>query len=130
MGQGLYRCVGWGCLKPPQFDWEGDDTQPLLFDVVETRCEAEPDYLMIPFGVDNKFLQKDWNVPPLPAGLPHVHDRTAVAVRRCESWPNAGTKGIWVSNRIVTTWEILRLVAAQRGLTLPEGEPVFVCDWD
>ena len=130
MGQGLYRCVGWGCLNPPQFDWDGDNERPPLFDVVETRYEAEPDYLMIPFGVDDEVLQERWNLPPLPMGLPHVQDRTAVAVRRCEWWPDVGKKGIWVSNRIVETWEMLRLVAASRGLSLPEGEPIFVCDWD
>lgn len=130
MGQGLYRCVGWGCLNPPHFDFDNDSEVPALFDLVKTRYEAEPDYIMLPFGVDDEFMQAEWNIPPLPDGLPHVKPRTAVTVRRCKWWPDVGKKGVWVSERIVQTWDLLRTIARQRGLELPEGEPVFVCDWD
>lgn len=131
MSQGLYRCVGWGCLNPPQFDWDNNKAQS-LFNAVQTRCEAEPDYIMIPFGVDNEFLQASWNLPALPDGLPHVKPRTAVTVTRCEWWPDRGrlAKGVWVSRRIVETWYLLQIVARERGLELPEGEPIFVCEWD
>ncbi len=130
MGQGLYRCAGWGCLNPPPFSFDNDNEQPSLFDLVETSYEAKPNYIMIPFAVDDEFLQASWNLPPLPDGLPHVKPRTAVAVPRCEWWPDIGKKGVWVSRRIVQTWEMLRLVAKHRRLVLPEGEPIFVCDWD
>jgi len=130
MGIGLYRCVGWGCLNPPKFDWDGDSEQPFLFELVETRREAEPDYLMIPFGVDNGFLQKSWNLPPLPDGLPHIQPRTAVTAIRCTWWPGVGKDGVWVSERIVATWEALRIIARSRGLELSTGEPIFVSDWD
>lgn len=129
MGQGLYRCVGWGCLNPPHFDWDDDD-RPLLFDLVETSYEAEPNYIMIPFGVDDGWLQKAWNLPALPEGLPHVEPRTAVALSHCEWWPDVGKAGVWVSRRIRDTWELIRRVAKEKGLELPEGEPIFVCDWD
>lgn len=128
MGQGLYRCVGWGCLNPPHYDWDGEE-QPDLFTAIKTDYEAEPGYIMIPFGVDDEVLQESWNLPPLPDGLPHVKPRMAVAVHRCEYWPHVGKSGVWVSSRIVQTWELLRVIAASRGLALPEGEPVFVCDW-
>lgn len=129
MGQGLYRSVGWGCLNPPRYDWDNDDV-PRLWDAIETSYEAEPDYLMLPFGVDDEWLQKAWNLPPLPDGLPHVRPRTAVVAPRCEWWPDVGTAGVWVSSRIVGLWELLRVVAKTRGLELPEGRPIFVCDWD
>ncbi len=129
MGQGLYRCLGWGCVNPPQFDWDADKI-PSLFGVVETSYEATPGYIMIPLAVDDKFLQDEWNLPPLPKGLPHVTPRTVVPVARCEWWPDVGKKGVWVAHRIVETWEILRLIARERGLELPVGEPIFVCDWD
>ena len=129
MGQGLYRCVGWGCLNPPHFDWDNDE-RPCLFDVVRTSYEAQPNYIMIPFGVDDEFLQTSWNLPSLPGGLPHIESRTATTVPRCEWWPDIGKSGVWVSNRIVKTWELLRLIARSRGFELPEGEPVFVCEWD
>ncbi len=130
MGQGLYRYVGWGCLNPPAFDWDGDDAIPDLFSAVSTSYEAEPEYIMIPLGVDDEFLQASWNLPPLPKGLPHVEPRTAVAVPRCEWWPDVGKRGVWVSCRIVALWEMVRIIARHRGLELPEGEPIFVCEWD
>lgn len=129
MGQGLYRCVGWGCLNPPSFDWDADK-EPCLFDVVEAAYEATPKYMMIPLAVDDEWLQNSWNLPALPDGLPHVEPRTAVTVPRCEWWPDVGKKGIWVSRRIEQTWEILRTIAAPRGLCLPAGEVIFACDWD
>ena len=97
MGQGLYRCVGWGCLNPPHFDWDNDRELPSLYDVVRTNYEAEPGYLMIPFAVDDGFLQTSWSLGPLPEGLPHVEARTAVTVPRCEWWPDIGKRGVWVS---------------------------------
>ena len=77
MGQGLYRCVGWGCLNHPQFDWDNDQ-QPFLFDVVQTAYEAQPDYIMIPFGVDDEHLQAAWNLPALPEGATGQQLREAV----------------------------------------------------
>lgn len=129
MGQGIYRSVGWGCLDPPCFDWDAD-SKPPLFDVLATEYETEPRYIMIPLAVDNEFRQKEGHLPPLPAGLPHVHDRTAVIVPRCTYWPGVGKRGIWVSERIVATWELIRIVARERGMELPKGQPIFVSDWD
>lgn len=130
MGQGLYRCVGWGCLNPPQFDWDEDNERPSLYDAIQTTYEAKPDYIMIPFGVDDEYLQTSWSLPSLPEGLPHIEPRTAVTVPRCEWWPDIGKTGVWVSSRVVTMWEMLRVIARPRGFELPEGEPVFVCEWD
>lgn len=129
MGQGLYRCAGWGCLNPPHFDWDSD-IRPSLFDVLRTSYEAEPGYVMLPIGVDDEFLQTSWSLPPLPEGLPHVEPRTAVTVQRCTCWPDIGKAGVWVSSRVVEMWEMIRIIAQSRGWELPEGEPVFVCDWD
>ena len=130
MGQGLYRCAGWGCLNPPEFDWDGDSEKPDLFSVILTSYEAQPNYIMIPIGVDDEFLQTAWSLPPLPEGLPHVEPRTAVTVPHCEWWPDIGKRGVWVSSRIVAMWEMVRIIARQRGTELPEGEPIFVCEWD
>ncbi len=132
MGQGLYRCVGWGVLNPPPIDWddEGELYATDLYSVFQVAYEAKPEYLMIPFGVDDEFLQASWNLPPLPPGLPHVEPRTAVTVPRCEWWPDVGKAGVWVSWRIVKTWEALRLIWKAREIDLPEGEPLLVCDWD
>lgn len=126
----LYRCVGWGCLNPPQFDWDKDNVRPFLADMIQTCYEAQPDYIMIPFGIDDEWLQTHWNLPPLPDGLPHVKDRTAVIVPRCKWVPDVGKKGVWVSERIEETWEMFRVIAEPRGLKLPEGKVIFVCDWD
>lgn len=129
MGIGLYRCVGWGCLNPPSFGWDNDE-HPLLFDVLQTSYEAKPDYIMISFAVDNEVLQTGWNLPSLPGGLPHIKSRTSTTVPRCESWPDIGKSGVWVSSRIVATWELIRVIARSRDFELPEGEPIFVCDWN
>jgi hypothetical protein len=129
MGQGLYRAVGFGCLNPPDFEGDNRPT-PGLHDAVEYGYEAEPDYAMIPFGVDDEALQAWWGLPPLPKGLPHIEEYTAQIVERCRCWPDVGTHGIWVPHRIESTWELLREVAKVNGVDLPEGQPIFVCDWD
>ena len=129
MGQGLYRCVGYGCLNPPTFDWDNDDVKPSMFSLLNVSYEAEPSYVMIPFGVDDEHLQESWNLPPLTAGLPHVKDRTARVVKQCRWWPDVGTNGVWVSHRIEAQWELIRVVAKQRGWKLPKGKVIFVCDW-
>lgn len=129
MGQGLYRMLGWGCLNPPDFDW--DNHPSLLYDVVRMSYEAESYYLMIPMAIDDEWLQKAWNLPPLPkGGLPHIEPRTAQVVPRCEWWPDVEKTGVWVSGRIVQTWEMFRQLAKVRGIELPDGQPIFVCDWD
>ena len=117
---------------PPDFDWDDDSEQEQhsLFGAIRTSYEATPDYIMIPIGVDDEFLQMSWSLPPLPKGLPHVAPRTAVAVPRCEWWPDIGKRGVWVSSHIVALWEMIRIIARQRGLDLPKGEPIFVCEWD
>ncbi len=133
MGQGIYRCVGWGCLNPPPFDFDSDTTKPLLLDLLEVGYETEPNYAMVPFGVDDGFddgfLQRDWNLPGLPNGLPHVGEYEAVVGRRCQWWPDVGKDGVWVCRRIVETWELIRAEAKRRGWELPEGQVIFVCDW-
>lgn len=129
MGQGIYRAVGFGCVNPPMFDWDSDVSPP-LFDVVRVECEAEPSYVMIPFGVDDGFLQLSWGLPPLPEGLPNIKDRTAKVVKRCDWWPDVGKKGIWVPRRIEAEWDLIRVVAKSRGWKLPEGKVIFVSDWD
>lgn len=130
MGQGLYRCAGWGCLNPPPFR-EDLSKPPYISDLLHTCYEAKPDYLMIPVAIDDEHLQECWNLPPLPDGLPHIKPRTAVAVPHCQWWPDIGTpgKGIWVCNRIENTWNLIRDVLQKRGLNLPKGCPLFVCDW-
>jgi len=129
MGQGLYRCAGWGCLNPPSLDWDSRFGDQLL-SIVRTESEAEPGYIMIPFAVDDKLLQVWWSLAPLPKGLPHIEPRTAVSVPQCQWWPDYGKAGVWVSDRLSRTWELLREIARDRGIDLPEGEPLFVCDWD
>lgn len=130
MGQGFYRCVGWGCLNPPPFDWDGDSEKPSLFDALLISDGASLNYIMIPFGVDDSILQEEWSLAPLPKGLPHAEPYTAVTVKRCKWWPDIGKRGVWVSDHIVVLWELVRIIARQRGLELPAGEPIFVCDWD
>lgn len=132
MGQGLYRCLGWGCLNPPLYDWdlEYQREQISLLDILKRSYEAKPDYLMIPISVDDSFLQAWWSLSALPEGLPHVEPRTAVTVPRCEWWPDYGKSGVWVSSWVVSLWELICTVAQTRGLELPAGEPIFVCDWD
>ena len=126
MGQGLYRCVGFGCLRPPRME-----TAELSFlDALRIRYEAEPDYAMIPFGVDDSWLQAAWNLKPLPIGLPHVKDRQARYARRCRWWPDVGKGGVWVSQRIEAQWDMVRREAWRYGWRLPVGKVVFVCDWD
>ena len=131
MGQGLYRCIGWGCLNPPPEFTFDDEKFAFLFDVLKSSCEAVPDYLMLPFGVDDHLLQSWWSLGGLPKGLPHVEPRTAVTVPSCKWWPDVGKgkSGIWVSNRIVHTWNAVRTVVRGLGVELPEGEPIFVCDF-
>jgi hypothetical protein len=129
MGQGIYRVVGFGCLNPPPFDSD-NDIKPCLYDVLEMSCDCEPQYAMIPLAVDDRFLQRELNLPPLPAGLPHVEDRTARVVKRCRWWPDVGKKGVWVSRRIEAQWELIREVAKQRGWELPPGMVIFASDWD
>ena len=129
MGQGLYRCLGFGCLNPPPFAWDSDLGQ-MVHDVVHTSCDAEPLYLIVPMAIDEAFLRETQSLPSLPAGLPHVEDRTAVTVARCRSWTDVGKLGVWIPQRIVATWELVRFFARTRGVQLPPGEPVFVCDWD
>ena len=117
MGQGIYRVVGFGCLNPPPFDWDHDD-RPCLHNVLETSYECEPSYAMVPFGVDDGFLQ-DWEgLPSLPEGLPHVADRTAVYA------------DISVPLRIAHLWEFIRTIAVSRGWELPPGRVIFASDWD
>ena len=129
MGQGLYRAVGFGCLNLSPFDFDSD-ARPSLFDAMRVSYEAEPSYVMLPFGVDDECLQESWGLPPLPEGLPHIKDRTAQVVRRCKWWPDVGKKGIWVPHRIEGEWELIREVAKSRGWKLPKGKAIFVCDWD
>lgn len=121
--------LGWGCLNPPNIYWDSPEFK-LFYDVTQTSYEANPNYIVIPIAVDDKFLQVSWNLPSLPYGLPHIEPRTAQAVPRCQWWPGVGKDGVWVDRRIVSTWEILRQFAEARGVQLPEGEPIFVCDWD
>ena len=118
MGQGLYRMVGYGVLNPPDFDVDNTDNGD-IYAAVECSYEAEPPYMLIPFGVDDEFLQDWMRLPGLPDGLPHVHDRTAVEVADFR-YPSRA-RGIW---------ECLRTLAKTRGIDLPEGGTVFVCDWD
>jgi hypothetical protein len=129
MGQGIYRAVGFGCLNPQPFDWD-NDVSPSLFSALRTSYEAKPSYVMLPFGVDDEFLQESWCLPPLPLGLPNINDRTAKVVKRCDWWPDVGKKGIWVPRRIEAEWDLIREVAKARGWKLPKGKPIFVCDWD
>ena len=127
MGQGLYRCVGFGAVDAPGVNWDKFDD---IYDIVRTSYECKQNYVMIPIAIDEGWLRRAWNLSELPEGLPHVQDRTAVAVQRCESWPDVGKKGIWISHRIVKTWEVIRNLAKEKGIDLPEGEPVFASDWD
>jgi len=117
MGQGLYRMVGYGVLNPPDFDWDNTDNGD-IYDAVKCSCEAEPPYMMVPFGVDDEILQDWWWLPSLPDGLPHVHNRTAMEVAR-----------IRCPSRARGVWRCLRALAKTQGIDLPEGGPIFVCDW-
>ena len=126
MGQGLYRCVGFGCLNPPEFEFDDASFTELLI----TGNETDPYYAMVPFGIDDSCLQRAWNLPQLPAGLPHVEDRKAIYARRCQWWPNIGKKGVWVSARIEAQWELVRREAFRHGYKFTKGKVVFVCDWD
>ena len=119
--------VGFGLVEAPQIDW---DSNTDIYDLVQTSYESTQNYVMIPFGIDDEFLRESWNLGELPKGLPYIKPRTAVAVKRCEWWPDVGKDGIWVCSRIVKMWEIVRSLATERGIELPEGEPVFACDWD
>ena len=127
MGQGLYRIVGFGAVDLPHIDW---DENTDIYDLVRTSYESEQAYVIIPFGIDEGWLRQSWTLGKLPDGLPHIEPRTAVAVKRCQWWPDVGKDGIWVCERIVKMWEFVRKLAKERGIELPEGEPVFACDWD
>lgn len=128
MGQGLYRCLGWGCLNPPAIDF--DELPTDFVDVLRSANETEQDYVMIPMAVDDPFLQESWGLPDLPKGLPYVQSNEVVRVECCEWWPDVGKRGVWVPGRIVSCWELLRRLAKIEGFELPEGHPIFVCDWD
>jgi hypothetical protein len=111
-------------------NWD-EDPKPFLIDALNVTNEAEPECIMIPVAVDARMLQINWGVPALPAGgLPHVEPRRAVEVDRCEWWPDIGKRGAWIPHCVVARWELIREVAKSRGLELPEGSPIFVCDWD
>jgi hypothetical protein len=127
MGQGLYRCVGFGCLRPPRME---ELEEPSFLDALRMRYQAKVDYAMIPFGVDDEWLQAAWNLKPLPPGLPHVGKYEARYARRCRWWPDVGTGGVWVSGRIEAQWDMCRREALQHGWRLPAGKVVVVCDWD
>lgn len=130
MGQGLYRMLGWGCLNPLPFNWDGDEGLR-LYDLVKTSYECKPDYIVIPLAVDDEWLQQSWNLAPLPqGGLPHVEPRTARIASRCQWWPDVEKTGVWIDRRIVATWELVQKFALTKGLELPDGHPVFLCDWD
>ena len=96
MGQGLYRMIGFGVLQSPAINWDENGD---LYDLVQTSYECAQDYVMIPFGIDEGWLRKSWTLGELPKGLPHVEPRTAVAVKRCQWWPDVGKDGIWVCDR-------------------------------
>lgn len=126
MGQGIYRIVGFGVVNAPAIDWDSNDD---IHGLVHTAYECEQTFVIIPFGVDQDWLQRSWTIGPLPKGLPHIDDRTAVAVKQTHWWPDVGKDGIWVADRIVRMWEVIRLLAKEKGIDLPVGEPVFASDF-
>lgn len=143
MGQGLYSGIGFGCILEDIEHWlENNDRLPSkqLKQQVEEHLgtlrdalsdegidfqmaeEAKPDYLIIPLAATERMRVRRGRVEQLPVYCPIPLDAlilTWLAVIPPERLTEARQH-----------WERLRKSAAALGVNAPEGQLIYISDWD
>lgn len=132
MGQGYYTVLGWGAVLPDTWDQTAQDAYEDLelddaLDPLRIRqtYEATPEALYIAVAVDDPFLRAEKGLPDLPYAeiRGHAARRTVVALP---------PEPLVSLDRVALTakWETFRALLADYGVTIPEGGPLLIADWD
>ena len=124
MGQGIYTMIGYGAenIKLPVKD-DGDVMEldeifgSPLSDSLGQDCESEPNYLIIPIAISDKFLADCWKLECFARRCFAVHD-----LHRIYSAELLAAAILWKKAQNAAKKRV--------GLELPTGRLLIVSDYD